>query len=83
MLNSEVLEDSLNHHVSLLEALVVELPDQVAEDGVPFEGCECLLLYLVIQSRENTLLEQEAEAGGHTAAAWPRPPCEGVSSRPF
>lgn len=37
VLEIKVLKNSFNHHVALFETLVIELPDQVAEDGVPLE----------------------------------------------
>lgn len=37
VLKTQLFENSFNHHVSLFKTLVIELPGQVAEKGVPFK----------------------------------------------
>lgn len=72
VLDIHVLEDSLDHHVHLGKVFVVQLPRKVAEEHVPLEGRQGLLLHFVIQAGKVA----EALAGPRDKPCRSRPtPC--------
>lgn len=50
MFNVDVFKHSFDNHVSLLEAIVIELAPQVGQDGVPLKRCDAPLFRLGVQS---------------------------------